>query len=65
MNRHECPVREWLLSPRTQTLEAITVCTEILGDPQRVGDVLQILHRTKQRVPGSRVHRSGKNKMAG
>lgn len=59
------PFTNGSLSSRTQTLEAITVCTEILADPQRVGDVLQILHRTQQRVPGSRVHRPCKNKNVG
>ena len=28
------------------------MCTEILRDPQVVEEVLQILHRTQQRVPG-------------
>lgn len=44
-------------SSRAHALESITVCTEILGDPQRVGEVLQILYRTSQRVPGNRMNR--------
>lgn len=50
---------------RAQTLKAITVCTEILGDSQRVGDVLQILHRVQQGVPDSRVHQTDKKKEVG
>ena len=50
---------------RAQTLEAIMVCTEILGDSQRVGDVLQILHRTPQGVPDARMHQTDNKKEVG
>ena len=53
------------LSSRAQTLESITVCTEILGDPQSVGAVLQLLHRMQQRAPGSWRHRPGNKNQAG
>lgn len=52
-------------SSRAQSLKAITVCTEILGDSQRVGDVLQILHRAPQGVPDSRVHQTDKKTAVG
>ncbi len=53
------------LSSRAQTLESITVCTEILGDPHVVGEVLQLLHRTQQRRPGSWRNRPGINNQMG
>jgi hypothetical protein len=46
-------------SSRAQTLETITVCTEILGGPQHVEDVLEMLCRIQPRVPGSWVNRPG------
>ncbi len=33
---------------RLLTLQATTVCTEILGESCRVGDVIQILHQINQ-----------------
>lgn len=31
-----------------RSIQSIIICTEILGGPERVGDVMQIIHRTAE-----------------
>lgn len=43
---------------REQVLNGITVCTEILGQPHRVADVLRILHQVNRDARHIKRHES-------